>query len=1045
MEAVERRSGLNIYTIPQTTSFLDGLANAILAGDLPVEGGGAPDRLELTRATVLLPTRRACRVIRDAFLRASKGDAVLLPRIQPIGEVDEEASLLEPSQEAAFAGEAALSIPPAVSDMERHLILTAMVMRWSDVTNEARRVDPNTSDSIFAATPAQASALARELSGLMDMVETESADLSELHDIVPEIFSEHWQLTLEFLKIVTEHWPAYLREGGLTSPMDRRNRLLLAEAARLAANPPAHPVIAAGITGSIPAAAILLKTVAHLPQGAVILPGLDLQLDEESWGKITDGHPEHPQYTMKRLLDTLGAGRDEVRYVARTAPGEALQGRLHLVSETLRPAETTDLWTAVAHKPMIRSRIAETLTSISAIAAPSEQDEAEAVSLIMRHAVETPGKTAALVTPDRILARRVSSRLLKWGLMVDDSAGRPLSKTVPGTFLDHIAGAVNANFAPSELMALLKHPLTLLGMKSGEIRAAARTLELVALRRPRLEEGLAALGPALRRTRDELDSRRIRTRALQRLSERDWTRAADLLVRIEEAFAPWIGLIGSGEKRPLQDYAAAHIAVAETLAQNGEGESDAIWSGEAGETIAIFLTGLLDRATPAPDIAPAHYPDFYRSLVQGVALRAQTPVHPRLFIWGPLEARLQHTDIVILGGLNEGTWPQAVDADPWLNRPMRQELGLPAPEQHIGHSAQDFGQLLGASEVFLTRAAKVGGVPTVASRWLLRMEAFLNGIGLQQDLSTPQETPWLGWARARDNIEARERAEAPAPCPPVATRPRRLSVTEIETWIKNPYAIFARHILRLEPLPELGAEPDAALRGRIIHQALHRFTTRYPLELPNNVAEELLAIADEIMAEFSAHARVAAFWRPRFERFSHWFAATEGARRKGMAKIATEISGALEFDAPGGEFVLIARADRIDLDESGQIIIYDYKTGAFPSDSAVKSLRAPQLPLEAAIAHAGGFEGLNGHLIANLGYISASGGEPAGKQHMVKISSADDIAEFALAGLKSLVALYDDSAVPYRAARRPGFDYRFDDYDHLARTEEWAVLAVAEG
>ena len=205
----------------------------------------------------------------------------------------------------------------------------------------------------------------------------------------------------------------------------------------------------------------------------------------------------------------------------------------------------------------------------------------------------------------------------------------------------------------------------------------------------------------------------------------------------------------------------------------------------------------------------ADYPAFYRSLAEEVTIRLRAPTHPRIFIWEPYESRLQHPDVVVLGSLNEGTWPQAADPGPWLNRPMRQALGLPAPEERIGDAAHIFTSLLGVGQVYLTRAAKIDGVPTVPSRWLLRLQALLAGVGH----AAQADRPWLAWARERNALAGPARpVRAPEPRPALALRPRQLSATTIERWIANPYAVFAERILGLEQHLRMLDEASGALR-----------------------------------------------------------------------------------------------------------------------------------------------------------------------------------------------------------------------------------------
>jgi ATP-dependent helicase/nuclease subunit B len=1035
-----------IFTVPPGRAFLDCLAEAVLAGDLPRAGGATPAPLDLAAWTILLPTRRAARAFQEAFLNASAKHtagtrAMLLPRIKPIAEGDEDLTLLSGIASLDSISAGAADVPPAVSEIERRLVITSLVMRWS----EALRGGSQDAATLAAgaSTPAQAARLAAELARLMDGIETEGASMDGFADLVPEGFSEHWQTTLQFLQIVREWWPAHLAERGLISPADRRNRLIRAEAARLKAQPPKQPVIVAGVTGSIPASAELMRVVAGLPNGAIILPGLDQALDEAGWTAVAE-HPEHPQFGLSKLLRALGVARADVAILTGADAAPTARSRAAIVSEAMRPASTTDHWhqfTAIAD----RAAIAEALTGVSSLQLATAQEEAEAVALVMRQAAETPGQTAALVSPDRLLARRVATRLEAWGIRVDDSAGRPFAKTVPGTFLELVIDAVASRFAPAALTTLLKHPLTRLGLPAFDVRRAARALEIAAFRTLYFGRGLDGVDAALERARMESEGGRRRERAVKRLWDEDWNAARDLVARLRTAFAPLQAVFDNRAAQPLRDLVRAHVEAAEALSRLPDDAAELeLWRGEAGQSASLFLTGLLDAELPAPSISAADYPDFYRGLLAGETVRSRIPVHPRLSIWGPFEARMQQPDIVILGSLNEGTWPQAADPGPWLNRPMRQQLGLPSPEEEIGRNAHDVAMLLGGARVYLTRAQKNDGVPTVPSRWLLRLDALLQGLRLGDALQPDQ--PWRAWAQARDSIPNAINIKAPMPRPALALRPRQLSVSDVETLMANPYAIFAARILKLDAMPELGLPPDASLRGSVIHDALGRFATHNPDTLPADIKDELLRNALTIRSDFAGDARVAAFWIPRFARFAAWFAETEAGRRNGVTKVLAELPGSLVWTAPAGPFTLKARADRIDVGPNG-LVITDYKSGAHLASLAARAARgeAPQLLLEAVIAAAGGFTHLDSLPVTALRYISASGGEPPGRVIDIKTDNVASLAASAKAGLETLIAAFDDEATPYAAVRRPRFDYDYDDFAHLARVAEWSGGDDEEG
>lgn len=1024
-----------LYTIPPSAPFLTTLARAILAGELPSPGGLPPDPLTLPLTTIYLPTRRAARGLREAFLVEAKGEALLLPRISALGDPDEDAAIIFGAEDS-LEDDGALGAQ-AIGALPRRLALMRLVLAFGH--SVAKSATEAEIESIrFVQSPGQASSLAADLARLMDSVESEEIDLANLEQLVPDDLASHWDATVQFLKIVTERWPQYLADHRLVSPVTRRTMLMAHETERLAEGSP-HPVIAAGSTGTVPATARLLQVIASLPNGAVVLPGLDRSLDDESWVTLSE-HPEHPQAGMAELLRKLGVTRDEVGYVRGSEPDAASRARLHLTSEALRPAESTDHWQQFLDSedllPEGRASFANALAGMRVVVAPTAHDEAEAIALILRSCIETPGKTAALVTPDRVLARRVAARLKRYDLAIDDSAGLPIARTVPGAFLDLVLGAVEADFAPPELMALLKHPLMLLGRRPEQARDAARALERGAFRDVYVGHGLAGARAALEEARKEGKRGRLA------LSPEEHKAAIRLVADLELAFAPFTELAAGALPYPAALLAEAHAAVAEALARDASGSSSGLWQGDAGEALSVLLAELIDAGHGLALIA-TDYPPFYRSLIAGEVVRPRAALHPRLFIWGPLEARLQQPDLVILGSLNEGVWPRHQESGPWLSRPMREKLGLNPPERRIGLAAHDFAQGLGAREVYLTRAHKVDGVQTVPSRWLQRLLALVKATGLESKIEPEQ--PWVAWARERDHAPTFDPVKAPEPRPPLNARPSKLSVTRIERWIANPYEIFARNILKLEPMKELGTEPDAAMRGQIVHRALHEFSRAFPDTLPADIEAELTRIADEHFAKLGGAPLVKAFWRPQLRRFARWFAVTEPGRREGITRILTEVGGVLDL---GTGFTLTARADRIDVAKDGSVVIYDYKTGKPPVQKHVDELYAPQLSLEAAIAVQGGFEGLENCEVSGLVFINASGRNEGGEERAAAKTPPAILAREALTKLSELIARYADPNMPYEVKRRSAQAFRrlydYDDYEHLARVKEWLTQEAEE-
>ena len=990
-------SAPSVYTIPAGVPFVDALARGLMdrAGD---------DPLALARMTVLLPQRRATRALHEAFLRLSDGNALLLPRLLSLGDVDAEDLFL--ADEAAFAATGLdTALPPEMPADRRQLLLTHLIRKWGEA-------DPDQTPP----TVDHAARLAAELARLMDQVANEGLTFDGLADLVPERHAQHWQTTLDFLKIITETWPAIEAEAGALGPAERRRRLLEAQAGAWRVTPPDGPVIAAGSTGSMPATAHLLDVVARLPEGCVVLPGLDRTASAEAWAAVARD-PAHPQHTLAGLLRCFGISRDDVADWPATAGMVVPPARATAVNLALRPAEATTDWRTVAAQDGADQRFELGMRGVRRLDCPDPVNEASSIALMLREALETPGRTAALVTPDRTLARRVAVELQRWNLTVDDSAGVPLDNTEPGTFLRLTAQMLAEDLAPVPLLAALKHPLAAGGEPIARFRRKVRRLEVLTLRGPRPPagfDGLRGLLEANEAARDLLPW-------LDNLHELARDAAAAL----------------AADDADMAAVVDAHMRFAEALAASDDLPGPArLWAGDAGQSLADFAASLLDCGDIAPNVSAGRYPALLDSLMAGQVVRPRYGGHPRLAIWGTLEARLQRADLMILGGLNEGVWPAETDPGPWLSRPMRADFGLPPVEQRIGLMAHDFAQAFCAPEVVITRATRVDGTPTVPSRWLLRLDAVLDALGLAYlSVSDPA---WLHWAQSLDTPQTTLRSTPPAPKPPVSARPRKLSVTRIETWRRNPYGLYADKILRLRPLDPIDQDPGAAERGTLIHAALEAFVREYPERLPPSPADELKRLGKAVFDALDVRPGVRAFWWPRFARIADFVAGLERARRDGgNVTVSPEVKGHITLTAPGGDFILTATADRIERDGGGQAAIIDYKTGAPPSETVVHLGYAPQLPLEAAIALHGGFDALRPAAITELAFWHLSGGPTPGTVKALTKTPPETLAEDALAGLSALVARFDDPATPYHAYPDPGWAPLYDDFAHLARVQEW--------
>ncbi|MCK5778954.1 MAG: double-strand break repair protein AddB [Rhodospirillales bacterium] len=971
-----------VATISSGVAFVDALARRLLA-----DAGGDP--MALAEMRVLLPTRRACRALAEAFLRLGGGKAQLLPTMTPLGDMDEEELTIAEAGLPPGAGQA-LDLPPAISGLRRQLLLATAVMALPD-----HRMHPE-----------HATALALELANLIDRLATENCNAEDIRGLVSEgeDYAQHWQRVLRFLEILISAWPNILRDEGCIDPAQRRNALLSAQARFWQESPPTTPVIAAGSTGSIPATADLLAVVAALPKGIVVLPGLDTTLPGDAWEHLG---PTHPQFGLKQLLSRLDVARDAVTDFT----GGGARTRARLISAALSPAK------AAPPAPPTQSEIDTALEHVTRVDCPGASEEAAVIALAMRRTLETPEKTCALVTPDRSLARRVAAQLRRWDLEVDDSAGVPLAQTPPGAFLRLVADAAAEKLAPVPLLALLKHPLASGGLATGDFRALVRGFEIAALRGPRPAPGLKGLRAAL--------GEAPKTAHLR-----------PLLDIVETMIGPLVELIND-DNVDYGELLTAHVEAAENLAADNDlGGDQKLWAGDAGDAAVRFIEELKDAVGVLGSQPGATYAAMFDGLMSGRVVRPRFGAHPRLHIWGLLEARLQHTDTVILGGLNEGTWPPEPESNPWMSRPMMAEIGLEMPERRIGLTAHDFQQAFAAPEVILTRSERLGGAPTVPSRWLLRIDNLLERAGARGRLRADDATPWLGWIDKLDDGD-RVSVGPPKPVPPLDARPKGLSVTQIETLIRDPYAVYARHILKLKALDPLDADPGAAERGSLIHEALEIFVRKYPDRIPDDAERRLIEIGADVFAHQLARPGVRAFWWPRFERIAKWFVDWQRERlAQGWQVNFAEDQGEHVVTVVEGGFRITAKPDRIDHRPDVGLSIIDYKTGQPPSDKQVVSGFSPQLPLEAVMAREGAFNGVPAEDAVELLYIRLSGGRQPGEARPLKLD-IPELIEKTMTGVNRLVVQYADPKRAYLSNPRPQFENRFSDYGHLARLAEW--------
>ncbi|WP_417206010.1 double-strand break repair protein AddB [Antarctobacter sp.] len=929
----------------------------------------------LAQVEIYVNSDRMARRLRTVF---DAGPACLLPRIRLVTD------LADPLTRAALPA----SIPP----LRRRLELTGLV---SELLDRAPELAPRA--ALFD--------LADSLATLMEEMQGENVSPEVIENLDVSDQSGHWQRALTFLQIVQR----YFETDGAPDPQSYARRAMDMRLLQWQATPPQHPVLVAGSTGSRGTTASFMAAVARLPQGAVILPGFDAETPDTVWAQLDDSltGEDHPQFRFAKLMQALDLSPGDVRSWTDTPPPSPARNRV--LSLALRPAPVTHQW--LSEGPSLPS-LPDAMQDVTLVEATSQRDEALAIALRLRQAVKD-GQRAAVITPDRMLTRRVTSALDRWNILPDDSGGTPAQLTPPGRLLRHVAEVFVKPLTAEMLLTLLKHPLTHSGADRGPHLLNTRDLELY-IRRNGMPypqpEPLAKWG--------------------ETRSRGDW--------------ATWVGQQFCGHdhsgKRALTDWIARLVALTESIcAGPGVKGSGGLWKEAAGRKLHGVIATLTREAEHGADMSARDFADLLGAMLSREEVRDRDAPHPSILIWGTLEARVMDADLVILASLNEGSWPELPGADPWLNRQMRAKAGLLLPERRIGLSAHDFQQAAGAPEVWMTRSMKSDEAETVPSRWVNRMMNLMRGLpdrNGQQAIEQMQArgNRWLALASASETPITADPAPRPSPAPPAEARPKQLSVTEIKRLVRDPFAIYAKRVLRLKPLDPLMQAPDALMRGILTHKVLEEFVKATQEEPLNLTPDALLALAEQIIGdpEQVPFPTVRALWQARMARIAPWFVETEIDRQAHATPSQYEIKGQATIPALG--FTLTATADRIDIDGRGGAHIYDYKTGAAPSAKEQRSFDK-QLLLEAAMLDDGGFAPLEPPHVERAVFISLQPSNP--KEVLAPLEDAPP--EQVWAEFVSLIATYYDPTTGFTARRALQKDNDAGDYDHLARFGEWDV------
>lgn len=959
----------NIFNIPLSCSFWDCLAEIYLK---KCQG----DNFQLASALFLVPNRRACQALTAAFVRKQGLEPTILPQIIPIAEIDDDELFFNSFGTSDFF----LNEKKTISKEERLFLFAKMIM-----------MKPN-DFGLRQISLAQALNLTIDLANFIDTACNQGLSFDKLNDLVPEKYATHWQETLKLLKIITEYWPLILEEREAIDVSELKKKLLFYTADLWNKEKPNKYIIAAGITASFPAIVKMLNVIRELPNGEIYFAGIDEYADDIYWEAIDESHP---QFEIKELLDLMDIDRRQISNIC----SPLLPEREKFIFEIMRPAQVSNVWRGLQLSPSFEKAI----SGIELVECNTQRDEALAIALKMREVLSYPQKTAALVTYDRNLARRVAAELERFEIKIDDSAGLPLSLSPIGIYLRLIAEAAEDRTSQVKLINLMKNPFTLFHHSAADCRKKVYEYELM-----------------LRSPRKEVNSE-----------------VEDFIYNLKNALADFSEMLHS----PSVDFGVLieeHIRLAEELAT-----SDAIagknflWKGDAGKAAAKFITKILEAAKFLGKIEGKDYPALFCELMMLESVRTTYGTHPRLSILGPIEARLHHFDYIILGEVNEGIWPKPAQADMWMSRPMKKDFGFNLPEKNIGILGADLCGFLASEHVILTRAERVDGVPMKKSRWLFRMETVLRALGL--DIEALKNNQLFLLAYKLDKPRLFNPIKSPAPCPPVYARPRKLSASAVDLLISDPYSVFAKYILKLYRLNDLDIPLDQRDYGTLVHGIIEEFNNLYPKELPQNALEILLQIGKKHFIEQNVDKELEAFWFPKFENTARWLVGQEDKYRPDVQQVHNEVSGEICYNLAQGAFRFTAKADRIDLLKDGSLNIVDYKTGKIPSKKQVMSGHAMQLLLEGLIALKGRFEGISKADVTNLIYWQL------GNSSLEIPAKEQDILEKSEEYLLKLVSTFDFETTPYYSRPMPKFVSKNKDYEHLARIREWSVQDDGEG
>ncbi len=1025
----------NVFTVDPSEPFLNTVAAALCDGRL-VEGfafDGNP--LELARATIFVPTRRAARELRSAFIDHLGQRSILLPTIKPLGEFDEDQVLFN------NAGNNFLKTPPPVSSLERQLILGQLIAQWTKHLGSHLAHYFDDEEITTPVSTGDAFWLANDLASLLDQLQTEGIDFRAVDAAGEAEASDWWSITLAFLKIIRDEWPKILLEKNRIDPAEYRNRMLETEAAHLHKTDQDAPVIVAGSTGTIPATAKLIKVVSGLKMGVVVLPGYDLNMRVDTCAILEDSDEVtsavgHHQFGLHNLVQGMQA-RGLVKSLS-TFASPKLVARQAWISSALEPAPITDAWFETA-----KSFGASTFDDVAILVAETEREEAAAIAVALREAITDTEITCALVTPDRTLARRVVAELSKFGIDADDSGGRSFQATSHGQLISELLSLVFKEGSPAQLLSILKNPLVKIGAEASDHWEDLRLFENAILRGSIGQfviSDLVGFTKTQLLKREDHDAHHI-PRALRQLDEPQCDRLLEFARRLQTILRPLVDIAKHEGNVSLRQCLRESIAAVESISADGNGRFDQLYDGEAGKTLRGLLREFL-QADSNLTFNADQWPEILNATMSGLLVTNNGGEHPRLAVLGALEARLQTFDFLVVGGLIEGTWPSQSSNDAFLTRGMKARMNMQPPERRVGLAAHDLYMALGQDRVLLTYAERKDNAPTVPSRWLQRLETLAGPKA--QKVMRMRGYRYASIARSLDRPIVQNFSERPNFTPPLSARPRHFSVTDIERLRRDPYALYAKKVLDLRPLDPLVRKPDYATRGTLIHAILENMVTEKVDFASVDAAKHFTAIIDAALDKENLPADIEILWRSRLLASVPNIIRWERERDQFGVDRRVEVQA---LSTPVGQtgVSLAGRADRLDIYPDGVVDIIDFKTGAAPSAKRVMAMLAPQMPLEAALLKNGSFDGIPKTDAKALLYVKL---DARGEIKQMDVSkgtgarsdmTATDLADVAWEKLTSLLTYFADEQYGYISRAIPKSQYDLsDEYDHLARVQEWS-------